>query len=114
MEGSQGEVLVSKARTPYRSFGRWLRHRREDCDLTQLALADRIGIVNTSLSQYESGLRLPTVAACNALALALNIDPDIMLAKAALVRLASTDEGQALLRTLATEHVDIIATLDRL
>ncbi len=42
-----------------RSFEEKLRNLREDAGMTQEELADEIGVVEQTISAYESGQRLP-------------------------------------------------------
>lgn len=59
-----------------RTFGENLKRERKLCGLTQQELADKIGIKQQQLSQWESNKFEPTVSSIVALAKALNVSFD--------------------------------------
>ncbi len=54
-------------------FGQWLRHRRRSLDLTQDALAQRVGCVIDTVRKIEAGMRRPSHAMAERLAQCLAI-----------------------------------------
>ena len=42
------------------TFGRWLRHRRKNLDLTQEQLAERTGCAVDTIRKFEAGTRRPS------------------------------------------------------
>jgi predicted ATPase/DNA-binding XRE family transcriptional regulator len=56
-------------------FGRWLKQRRRDLDLTQGALARRAGFAVTTLRKFEAGARRPSRQAAELLAEHLGVPP---------------------------------------
>lgn len=42
------------------TFGERLKKAREQAGINQIELAERMGITQASISQYEKGLRIPT------------------------------------------------------
>ena len=58
------------------SFGSWLRQRRKALDLTQAALAARVGVVTSTIEKIEAELRRPSQHTAARLAAALAIPAD--------------------------------------
>lgn len=58
------------------SFGRWIRKRRQALDLTQAALAERVGYSAAMIRKIESDERRPALKGAALLAEALEIPPD--------------------------------------
>jgi transcriptional regulator with XRE-family HTH domain len=54
-------------------FGLWLRHRRRELDLTQNQLAHQVGCVADTVRKLEAGMRRPSRAMAERLALCLSI-----------------------------------------
>src|SRR5262245_59894029 len=54
-------------------FGRWLRRRRRNLDLTQEELAQRVGCVVDTVRKIELGMRRPSRAMAERLAQCLSI-----------------------------------------
>ena len=54
-------------------FGPWLRQRRRELDLTQDALAQRVGCAADTVRKLEAGMRRPSRAMAERLALCLAI-----------------------------------------
>lgn len=54
-------------------FGRWLRRRRQALDLTQVALARRVGCSPDTIRKVEAGLRHPSRKTAGVLARALGV-----------------------------------------
>jgi len=59
-----------------RTFGENLKRERKLCGLTQQELADKIGIKQQQLSQWENNKFEPTVSSIVALAKALDVSFD--------------------------------------
>jgi predicted ATPase len=57
------------------SFGRWMKQRRVELDLTHKELADRLACSVSLLRKYEAGLRRPPLRTANRLADLLAIPP---------------------------------------
>src|SRR5215217_5858858 len=55
------------------TFGRWLKRRRQALDLTQDALAERVGYASPTLQKIERGVRRPSRALAERLADILEI-----------------------------------------
>src|SRR4051794_17727291 len=66
-----GEVSM----TPRASFGQWLKQRRKSLDLTQEALAGRIGCTTNLIYKIEADVRRPSRQIAELLAEKLNISP---------------------------------------
>lgn len=58
-------------------FGQTLKNTRLRRNLTQAKLAERIGVKNTTISNYELGVSLPDYKTFMKLARTLNVDPGI-------------------------------------
>ncbi len=58
------------------SFGRWLRQRRKALDLTQEALADRVGCSISAIRKIESDERRPSRQIAGLLAECLGVPPE--------------------------------------
>src|SRR5689334_18205752 len=56
-------------------FGRWLKERRRDLDLTQDTLAERVGCSGDTIRKLEAGLRRPYSRVADRLAVALGLSP---------------------------------------
>ena len=65
------------------AFGRYLRSQRELAQLSLRQLAELARISNPYLSQVERGLHRPSIGVVTALAKALNLSADVLLAQAA-------------------------------
>ena len=61
--------------TPPGSFGLWIRQRRRTLDLTQDALADKIGCSLSAIRKIESDERRPSRQVAELLAQALEVQP---------------------------------------
>lgn len=76
-------------------FGEKLKQARQDKKMLQEELAEKTGLSQASISQFEKGLRLPTPANIKKLADALDVEPE---------HLAGDNEGEfekmALMRNL--------------
>ena len=49
-----------------------IRERREELGLSQMQLAEKVGVNQTAISQWERGVSMPTLPKALALASALN------------------------------------------
>ena len=78
------------------SFGEWVRRRRKALDLTQDALALRVGCSKVLISKIETDARRPSRAIAALLATALALDPD---EQAAFVQAARAELAVARLPT---------------
>lgn len=58
------------------SFGRWLKERRKALDLTQFALAERVGCAEVTIGRIEADERRPSRQVAELLAEALGIPPE--------------------------------------
>jgi transcriptional regulator with XRE-family HTH domain len=76
---------------PTAAFGRYLRSQRELAQLSLRQVAEVARISNPYLSQIERGLHQPSITVVTALAKALNLSADVLLAQAA--GLGGTDEA---------------------
>ena len=83
------------------AFGRYLRSQRELAQLSLRQLAELARISNPYLSQVERGLHRPSIGVVTALAKALNLSADVLLAQAAGLdrRGSDVDDGDATGRT---------------
>ena len=73
----------NQERGGYRSFGAYVRSQRQLAQLTLRQLAELSSISNPYLSQIERGLHQPSVAVIRAIADALNLSADALLAQVA-------------------------------
>jgi len=64
--------------TPAIRIGRNIRPIRRAADLSQEACAEWAGIHKTSISLYETGLRMPKMEALLRLAGALKVEPGVL------------------------------------
>lgn len=62
-----------------KEFGKRLRARREELDLSQMDVSARCGIFQAHISQLERGTVNPQVATVLILAKALNVKPEYFL-----------------------------------
>ncbi len=60
------------------SFGKRLKHARENMNLTQAKLAEKIGISNNFLGDIERGLKLPSVTNLIAMSNILKTSIDVL------------------------------------
>jgi transcriptional regulator with XRE-family HTH domain len=58
------------------SFGAWLKRRRKELDLTQQALAERVGCSVVSISKFEQEMQRPSRALAARLVAQIQIAPD--------------------------------------
>lgn len=65
--------------TSANSFGERLKELRQDKNLGQNELADKIGISNASISYYENGKQEPTASTIIKIALYFNVSTDYLL-----------------------------------
>jgi len=71
---------------PWETFGRYVRSQRQLAQLSLRQLADLARVSNPYLSQIERGLHQPSVAVITALAQALDLSAEQLLAQAAGLR----------------------------
>ena len=64
----------------YQEIGLRIKHKRKALNLTQLELADRVGLTESSISRYESGkiATMPT-STVNKICSVLNLEPAELL-----------------------------------
>jgi len=91
-------------------FGPWLRRRRRELDLTQSQLAQQVGCVADTVRKLEAGMRRPSRAMAERLALCLSVSAEERAAflDAARAGRAPCDHGQAPTRTAATTAVALV------
>jgi transcriptional regulator with XRE-family HTH domain len=82
-DGDSGEEKPAGAGLPWEAFGSYLRAQRQLARLSLRQLAELTRISNPYLSQIERGLHQPSVAVIRALADALDLSPEDLLAQAA-------------------------------
>src|SRR4029450_10583547 len=75
-----------------RQLGEYIRLQRQMADLSLRGMADLTKVSNAYLSQIERGLHQPSIRVLQAIAEALNIPPDTLLAEAGL-RSTAGDQG---------------------
>ena len=61
------------------NFGERLRKIRKEKDLTQLQLAQQLGLTKSVISAYETGLRMPSYETLIKLSSTFNISTDFLL-----------------------------------
>lgn len=91
------------------SFGTWVRRRRKTLDLTQIALAERIGCTESMLRKIESDARRPSQQLTMRLATALELtgaqrDAFLKAARAELAVDQLVDPTQAHISAAASYH----------
>lgn len=60
-------------------IGNRIRKYREECNMTQKQLADRIGVSNSRVSNWEQGLNRPDADILAAVCVALDVSPSLLL-----------------------------------
>jgi transcriptional regulator with XRE-family HTH domain len=75
-----------------RQLGEYIRLQRRLADLSLRGMADLTKVSNAYLSQIERGLHQPSLRVLRAIAEALNIPPDTLLAQAGVVS-GTTDQA---------------------
>jgi transcriptional regulator with XRE-family HTH domain len=90
-----------------RQLGEFIRAQRQMADLSLRRLAELTNVSNAYLSQIERGLHQPSIRVLRAIAEALNLSADTLLAQAGL-RSAATD---AVARTAAGESLGTEAAI---
>ena len=60
-------------------IGRRIRKYREECNMTQKQLAERIGVSNNRVSNWEQGLNRPDADILADICVALDISPSLLL-----------------------------------
>jgi transcriptional regulator with XRE-family HTH domain len=75
-------------------LGAFIRARRQAAELTLRELAARTNVSNPYLSQIERGLHEPSVRVLKAIATALNVSAETLLAQAGLIE-PDEDRGAA-------------------
>lgn len=92
---------------PPATFGAWLRGLRQDRQLTQQALAERLGVTPSYISRLESDGKAPSAEVLDQLAAALGLDPMV-------VQLRAGRLPPALMERLARAPERFLALLDGL
>jgi repressor LexA len=64
---------------PYGTIGQAIRHFRIKNKLSQVKLAERIGVANSTLSQYESGKITPPIRILQKLSLELSCPVQLLI-----------------------------------
>jgi transcriptional regulator with XRE-family HTH domain len=57
-----------------KAFGEFIAHGREACDMTQVELADKVGVGSGQVSKWERGLSLPSPRKLAKIAAVLGLD----------------------------------------
>ena len=60
-------------------IGNRIRKYREECNMTQKQLAERIGVSNSRVSNWEQGLNRPAADILAAVCVALDVSPSLLL-----------------------------------
>ena len=60
-------------------IGNRIRKHREECNMTQKQLAERIGVSNSRVSNWEQGLNRPDADILAAVCVALDVSPSLLL-----------------------------------
>ena len=60
-------------------IGSRIRKYREECNMTQKQLAERIGVSNSRVSNWEQGLNRPDADILAAVCVALDVSPSLLL-----------------------------------
>lgn len=71
--GTAAQPMTPDERTYFEGLGARIAHARKDADLTQVQLADRLGIEQPQLASYEVGRRRVPVSLLPRLARALSV-----------------------------------------
>ncbi|WP_369135177.1 helix-turn-helix domain-containing protein [Modestobacter sp. I12A-02662] len=74
-----------------RRLGQYIRLQRQMADLSLRGMADLTKVSNAYLSQIERGLHQPSLRVLQAIAKALDIPPDTLLAEAGLLSKPAAD-----------------------
>jgi len=88
------------------ALGQFIRGQRRLAKLSLRELADRARVSNPYLSQIERGMHEPSVRVLKAIAAALGLPPETLLAEAGLL----DDDDAALPTTEAAIHADAALT----
>lgn len=59
MNNKIGKQKKNRRKRPYEKFGQYLRGLREDTELGQSEVAQRLSLTKTEISYYENGWRMP-------------------------------------------------------
>ncbi|MDN5857174.1 MAG: helix-turn-helix domain-containing protein [Pseudonocardia sp.] len=76
------------------AFGEYLRTQRKLAELSLRDLAAQTQVSNAYLSQIERGLHQPSVRVLRAIATALDVPPDRLLAQAGLLKYADVEPAE--------------------
>lgn len=68
------------------ALGAFIRHQRQMAKLSLRDLADRTNVSNPYLSQLERGLHEPSIRVLQAIAKALNVSAETLLAQAGILK----------------------------
>jgi transcriptional regulator with XRE-family HTH domain len=89
--------MTDRTGPPTVPFGTWIRRAREMNGLSQKDLSGLTGIVQSTLSSIEHGVRLPTFENCVVLAAELGVNQHEAVARMVKEQLLRTDEGRIFL-----------------
>lgn len=89
------------------SFSDRIRKLRQDMDITQSELANKLGITTTALSFFESGSRIPNIEVLRNMATIFNVSSDYLLG------LSEKKETSSDLKTYADMIRHIIPLLEQ-
>jgi transcriptional regulator with XRE-family HTH domain len=79
----------------FESLGEFIRSQRRLANLSLRELADRTHVSNPYLSQIERGLHEPSVRVLKAIADALNVSAETLLAQAGLLEDVDDDDAES-------------------
>jgi transcriptional regulator with XRE-family HTH domain len=86
-------MTAEEADPRVRQLGEYIRLQRQMADLSLRGMAELTKVSNAYLSQVERGLHQPSIRVLQAIAEALHIPADTLLAQAGLVREPADDRG---------------------
>lgn len=91
-----------------------LKELRTQSQLTQLELADKIGVNKQTISQYERGVRRPDLETLEALSDYFNVSADFMLGKANITMRYVTSDDLAILNGFNDTELKLLNTFREL
>ena len=96
----------------YKKFGRRLRDARKAAELTQEALADRVGLSRTSITNIEKGRQRIPLHALFLLAPAVGVPPPALLPEREETHTSDVIDKRLLKKTpLKQDQMDYVTTL---
>ncbi len=92
-------------------FSNRFKALRKEHDLSQQALADRLGISKSSVNMYERGEREPGIQALEAIADLFNVDMDYLLGKSDIPSRSAQEEAAHLVPFSPTHRIPILGRI---